>query len=118
MTTRAKSLVHDGYSKYHAKQTVVDGIKFPSKKEAARYGELKLRERAGEIRSLRVHSPRYSFKHNGVIICDYVPDFVYDELENGAWKPVVEDVKGVLTPVYRIKRNLMLAFYGVVVKET
>ena len=40
------------YRKYNARKTVVDGIKFDSKKEAARYSELKLMEKAGEIYNL------------------------------------------------------------------
>ena len=54
----------------------------------------------------------------------YVADFVYWEIDqarkndfqNGKW--IVEDVKGILTPVYRIKRHLMMSVHGIEIRET
>lgn len=94
-------------SKYHARKTVIDGIKFDSKREAHRYAELKLLEHAGEIRDL-VLQPEFvlqeGFKKNGKVhrAIKYIADFQY--IENG--KTVVEDCKGVKTEVYRIKKKL------------
>lgn len=89
--------------KYGAKQTEVDGHIFPSKAEAKRYIELKLLERAGQISNLRLQ-PKYEilpkFKSNQAI--HYIGDFEY--IENG--KKVVEDVKGVKTAVYRLKKKM------------
>ena len=99
-------------SKYGAIRTEVDGIKFASKREAKRYGELKLLERAGKIHNLTVQ-PRFDLVVHGTNICTYVGDFRY--LEDG-W--IVEDVKGVRTSVYRIKAKLMLACHGIKIKET
>lgn len=46
--------------KYHAKPTTVDGIRFASKAEARRYSELRLLEKAGEIKNLEAHAERPS----------------------------------------------------------
>lgn len=107
-----------GYGKYGAKPLVVDGVRFASTKEANRYSELKLLERGREIRNLTLQ-PAYEFRHNGVLIGRYVADFSYDERgKGGRWLPVVEDVKGVRTPVYQMKRKLMLAFFDIPIRET
>lgn len=99
--------------KYNAKKTVVDGITFDSKAEAARYCELKLLERQGIIKDLRLQ-PRFRLQDgftasDGKKIrpLDYVADFAYTD---GA-KKVVEDVKGVQTDAYKIKKKLFLKRY-------
>ena len=100
-------------SKYRAIKTTVDGIIFASKKEAGRYSELKLLERAGLIRDLRLQ-PVFPIVYNSVKICKYVGDFSYFEGN----RFVVEDTKGFRTPVYRLKLRLMAAFYpGITVME-
>jgi len=94
-------------TKYSNKKTMIDGITFMSKKEANRYSELKLLLRAKQISNL-VLQPSFelqeSFKKNGKTIraINYIADFQYEE--NG--KIVVEDVKGVKTQVYLIKKKL------------
>ena len=100
--------------KYGAVPTEVDGIRFASKAEAKRYGELKLRERAGEIAGL-VLQPRFPLTVNGVKIGTYVGDFLY--YDKDCQVTTVEDVKGVATPVYRIKRRLMQALHGIEIVE-
>jgi hypothetical protein len=100
--------------KYGAKKTEVDGITFPSKKQADRYSELKLLEKAGEIHSLKTdetHKKELTFelqqpftditgkKWRGIY---YIADFMY--VENG--NLVVEDSKGVKTDKFRIKEKL------------
>lgn len=101
-------------SKYHATRTVVDGITFDSKREAARYTELKLMQRAGLISDLR-RQVKFELipKQQGERAVSYIADFVYSE--DG--QTVVEDVKGVRTPVYRIKKKLMLWRHGVRIRE-
>ncbi len=98
--------------KYGNKKTEVDGIKFDSKREAVRYGVLKLLVTAGLITDLRLQVP-YQITINGVKVCKYVADFVY--IDQG--KEVVEDVKGMKTPVYNLKKKLMLACFGVSISE-
>lgn len=100
-------------SKYRAKKTTVDGYTFDSKKEAARYGALKILLRSGEISDL-VLQPKYPIVFNGVKICDYKADFKYRA--NG--REIVEDVKGVKTPVYRLKKKMVKAVYGIDILET
>lgn len=102
-------------NKYHAVQTEVDGIKFASKKEAKRYGELKLMEKAGVISGLTLQ-PVYKFPALEYPE-KYVADFEYQE--NG--KLVVEDVKGLKKSaaytIFKIKKALMKHFHGIEVVE-
>ena len=103
---------------------MVNGIPFDSKKEARRYGELLLLEKAGVITDLEMQVKyilipaqyeeyeRYGKTGNRLKDgkrllekeCAYIADFVYSE--NG--KMVVEDTKGMRTKDYVIKRKLML----------
>ncbi len=107
-------------SKYHAQKTVVGGITFDSKREAARWQELKLMEKAGAIQNLQ-RQVKYELipilKKTGERTersVNYIADFVYTE--NG--KTVVEDSKGFKTEAYKIKRKLMILRYGIWIKET
>jgi hypothetical protein len=102
-------------SKYGAVRTVVDGLTFASKKEARRYSELRLLERAGEIGALTLQ-PRYPLKVNGKLVCTYVADFEYYPADPQKSK-VVEDAKGVRTPAYVIKAKLFEALYGFKISE-
>ena len=122
-------------SKYgNIKTTTSDGIKHDSQKEANRWCELKLLERAGKITDLQRQVPfelipaQYEayprFGKNGQRLKDgsrcieksvvYVADFVY--YENG--NKIVEDSKGKRTKDYILKRKLMLWVYGIKIKET
>ena len=100
-------------NKYNAEKTVIDGIKFDSKKEARRYAELKLLERAGVISDLKLQ-PKFvlqeGFRQNGKAYREisYIADFSY--VENG--KLVVEDTKGFKTEVFKIKEKLFRYKYG------
>jgi len=100
--------------KYRNKPTVVDGIRFDSKKEATRYGELRLLERAGQIRDLRLQ-PRFKIEVNGIKICEYRADFIYTDAETG--ERIIEDVKGMKTQVYRLKKKLVEVVHGVDITE-
>lgn len=91
-------------SKYRAQPETIDGIKFASKREARRYGELKLLVRAHQITKLELQ-PRFPLIVNGKKVCTYVADFEY--IEDG--ERVVEDVKGMRTRDYIIKRKLLMA---------
>lgn len=96
-------------AKYGNKITVVDGVKFASKKEAKRYGELTLLWKQGRIGYIVVH-PRFQLVVNGELICTYVADFRY--LDRSAPQPiVVEDVKGTQTEAFKIKWKLAQALY-------
>lgn len=106
-------------SKYGAVRTVVDDITFASKREAARYTELKLLERAGEITDLRLQP---SFEIIPSVMLDgkkqrstkYIADFRFvgaDGVE------VYEDVKGHKTKEYILKRKLVKHIFGIEIKE-
>lgn len=113
--TSKTSLKQAKKSKYRAVKAEINGIMFDSKHEAARYQELRLLERAGEINSLRLQVPYELIEKSkyGRSI-KYVADFVYNR--NGL--TVVEDAKGVRTPVYRLKKRMIAEKYGIEIKET
>lgn len=100
--------------KYGAVPVTVDGHSFDSTAEAARYGELLLLERAGEIADIEVH-PTFRLEVNGVLVCHYEGDFRYRVVATGGW--VTEDVKGHRTESYKIKRRLMQACRGIAIVE-
>lgn len=127
-------------TKYHAKKTEVDGITFDSMREAKRYQELKLLEAAGQIKDLRLQVPyelipairepdtigKRGGKKKGKLIeraVIYKADFVYLEKldipfsDQEKWEEVVEDVKGMRTKEYILKRKLMLYRYGIRIRE-
>ncbi|PWC54263.1 hypothetical protein TSA6c_00625 [Azospirillum sp. TSA6c] len=99
-------------NKYGAKRTEVDGIVFDSAAEARRWSVLKLEERAGLITGLERQVP-YAITINGEHIAKWIADFRY--VRDG--QTVCEDVKGVRTPVYRLKAKLVQAIHGIRITE-
>jgi hypothetical protein len=100
-------------NKYRNQKVKVGDIIFDSKKEAKRYGELLLMQRAKLISELYLQ-PKFilqeSFKDNKGkkhIAINYIADFQY--IQDG--QIVVEDVKGHKTDVYNLKKKLFLARY-------
>jgi len=102
-------------SKYHAIKTVIDGITFSSKAEATRYSVLRMFEKNGDIKYLELQ-PKFPVTLNGKKICTYIADFTY--FDNWTRTTIIEDVKGVKTPVYRLKKKLVEAQYNIVITET
>lgn len=121
-------------NKYNARKYIFNGVTFDSKKEAHRYSELLLLERAGEITDLKLQEKFVLIpaqrepdtigarggRIKGKVIereVAYYADFYY--VQDG--KPVVEDVKGYkgggAYAVFTIKRKLMLWRYGIRIKE-
>ena len=106
--------------KFNAKPTVVDGIRFASKKEATRYGELRLLEKAGEIHLLQLQPAFNLWTSAGKAwtqkpVGQYRADFAYLDYRKGR---VVEDVKGFKTPLYRWKKRHVEAQYNITILET
>lgn len=96
-------------NKFRAKKTEFMGMKFDSKWEAERYGQLHLMFERGEIEELE-RQVRFNIVVNGHKICAYVADYTYYERdENDERQFVVEDAKGVETPEFKLKKKLMLA---------
>ena len=123
---------------YNVKTKTSDGLAFDSTKEARRWEQLLLLQKAGEITSLRRQvsyelipaqyetRERYSdktgkrLKDEERLIerkCEYIADFVYTYSKTG--ETVVEDVKSkaTRTPEYIIKKKLMLSVHGIKIKE-
>lgn len=91
------------------------GVRFDSKKEAKRWGELVALAAAGAISGLR-RQVRLPIRVNGTVVCRYVADAVYVE----AGRLVIEDTKSPITrkhPVYRLKRKLLAACYAADIRE-
>lgn len=99
--------------KFGAKAETVDGIRFASKREARRWGELQLLQRAGQIMNLRRQVKFQLVGRDGPIltpggrVAQYVADFVYVDNRNGL--EVIEDAKGYPTPEYKLKRAILAA---------
>lgn len=109
-------------SKYKNVKTVVDGITFDSKKEAARYSELKLMEKAGLIQNIGLHPSIELVAHNsstkaGIGVGRYVADFMYWDIKRHII--VVEDVKSsaTKTAVYLLKKLLVKACHDIEITE-
>lgn len=106
-------------NKYGAKPTVVDGIRFASQKEALRYVTLKQMERAGEIAGLELQHPieliAFGVGDKLVVVGRYICDFKYFDRRRD--EPVYEDVKGVRTDVYKLKKKIVEANYGIAIRE-
>lgn len=107
-------------SKFGAVRTEVDGHKFASKKESVVYTGLVLMQKAGKITDLKLQ-PRIKLAANGVHICDYVGDFFFiprePMYEVKAFVPIYMDVKGFKTPIYKLKKKLVLALTGIQITE-
>lgn len=113
-------------NKYNNKKTVgAKNILFDSKKEANRYSELLLLERGGLISNLKrqvkyvlIPSQTEIINNKKTVVereISYIADFVYfDESDK---KTVVEDVKGLKTKEYILKRKLMLWIHKIKIKE-
>lgn len=109
--------------KYRNSPTLALGLKFPSKRQARRYEQLRLLEKGGRVRGLLndvQHKAQLTYRCevNGLLICKYIADFQYEELIDGAWVRVTEDSKGFKTPAYVLKRKLMRACHGIELRET
>lgn len=99
----------------NAVRTEVDGIKFASKGEAARYIVLKNMQKEGKIRKLELQ-PKYDFDGCGIT---YRPDFRYQERKTGnKWQEIVEDFKGQATYPFKMKVKLMKYFYDIDIRIT
>lgn len=105
-------------NKYHNKKVIYDGIEFDSEKEKNRYIGLKQLERLGVIQNLQrqvKYELQPSFKLNGKTIrsITYIADFVY--IQDGA--EIIEDVKGMRTKEYLLKKKMFEYKYQKEIKE-
>ena len=100
-------------NKYSARRTTLGGIPFDSKREAKRWAELCLLERAGEIADLRRQVPLMLEGRNGPLLTRtgrrmrLTVDFAYTDLASGL--TIYEDAKGVPTRDYEVRRAVAAA---------
>ena len=97
-------------SKYRNRKTELDGVTYDSKKEARRAAELNLMLKNGEIITL---ARQVRFRLTKGI--EYVADFVYTTKDG---EQIIEDVKGMKTDVYKLKKKLMKELRGIEILET
>ena len=95
--------------KYGNKKVIIDGIEFDSRLEANRYCQLKILERAKEIKDLHrqveyVIQEGYKKNNKTIRPIKYVADFVYYDLKKK--KTIIEDTKGYRNEVYKLKKKI------------
>jgi hypothetical protein len=101
-------------NKYRAKPVTTEEGRFASQREYQHWCVSKLRQKAGEITHLE-RQVRFKLAIGPHHICDYVADEIFFDKAKQA--RVVVDVKGVKTPVYRLKKKLMKAILNIDVVE-
>lgn len=104
---------------------VIDGVRFDSRSEAKRAGELKLLQRAGSVRNLEFHPTLPLFirgektgKVTKIGIGRIALDFKYEEFEDGAWRTVYEDHKPVMTDNSKTRIAIAEALHEIKIKLT
>lgn len=109
-------------SKYRAKPCRIDGVRFASQREGARYLDLRLLEKAGEIRGLEFQPvfPLSVIRASNGEVVDvgrYTADFAYFDVRQG--KRVIEDVKSkpTRTTAYRLRKRIAEAVHGISITE-
>lgn len=102
-TAEYKKITGRKTNKYNNVKTTRDGIQFDSRAEANHYETLKLMQRAGTIKSF-ARQPSFILSPN----IRYIPDFIVWGNDGIPW---VEDVKGVETQVFKIKKKLWTEVY-------
>jgi hypothetical protein len=107
------SLLPQTKSKFKNRKCIANGITFPSIHEAKRYIVLFYKQSAGEIFKLQVQVP-FKIIVNGEKVCTYKADFVYF---NKAGTRIVEDAKGMKTPIYNLKKRLLFVAHGITISE-
>jgi len=108
-------------TKYNNKITKLDGIKFHSRKESVRYGQLKVYEKGGLISDLRLQVsyeliPKLVINGKAERAIKYIADFVYFDTVHKV--EVVEDVKGMITDIFKLKYRLMKLIHNIDIKIT
>lgn len=106
-------------NKYHNKKVIIDGIKFDSQKEGNYYLKLRMLEKAGKIRDLKLQVPfvvleTFKVDDRTYRKTKYIADFTYFDDKD---KLHVIDVKGFRTKEYELKKKLMAWKYGIEIEE-
>jgi len=101
-------------TKFASVSTIVDGVKFDSKKEANRYRDLKMLQAGGKIKDLKWQIkfeliPTQTYKGQTLRRVSYYADFSYYDTEKN--ETIIEDVKGIKTTEYIIKKKMLIYKY-------
>lgn len=96
-------------NKYKNKKVIYNGIKFDSIKEKNRYMQLLYLEKAGLIKDIKLQyefelQPAFTLNKKKIRKITYIADFYY--YDNNLNDYVVEDVKGIRTDVYKLKKKM------------
>lgn len=91
--------------KFNAKRTELDGIKFASKREAARYITLKVLIEKGDVVFFTRQTPLH-LPGNVKYVCDFVVYWADGTV-------TFEDVKGMTTPMFTLKKKQVEAMYPI-----
>lgn len=104
--------------KYNANGRRVDGLWFASDAEATRYEQLLVMLHDGMIDGLTCQ-PQLAVSIRNKHICNYRADFSYRIVDDRGYtiKLVYEDVKGMITDVYKLKKKMVEAFYEMQITE-
>jgi hypothetical protein len=95
--------------KFRAKPCEADGIKFASKKEHKRYQQLKILQNSGEILFFLRQVP-FHLQASVKYVCDFLIFWTNGEV-------TIEDVKGVKTDMYIVKKKMVEATYPITIQE-
>jgi len=101
-------------NKYSAESSWIDGHRFASKAEAKYYMTLKLRERLGEVTDVRLQEPFVVLGPKGQVVTTYRADFVFWDVKEGRQRVI--DVKGMQTPLFKLKKKVVEAFLGITIE--
>lgn len=108
-------------NKYHNKKVIYNGIKFDSKKEMKRYKDLELLESTDYICNLELQK-RFllqegytNAKGKKIRPVYYIADFYYFDCVEKKW--IVEDVKGIRTETYKLKKKIFEYKYKIEIQE-
>jgi len=109
--------------KYHNKPCQIGAEKYRSQREAKRHQDLLRLQKSGAIAGLLREVPfelspgiKIEGENRKRPAVRYVADFVYSDVKTG--RVVVEDAKGMQTPLYRLKKHLMATLRGIHVQES
>ncbi len=104
--------------KYNASGERVNGVWMASASQAERYRQLLKMEQDGLIANLKTEVP-YHLTVNNRKITTYRLDFLYDEINDRGqeMRRIYEEVKGFVTPQYRITKKLFEAIHQVEISE-
>lgn len=99
--------------KYGNSITEVDGIRFDSRKEAKYYEDLLWQQRTGAVKSIELQpefvlQPGYEVAGKKIRPIIYKADFKVTEADGHIY---YVDTKGMKTPVYLIKKKMLLYKY-------